>query len=302
MTLLPHTSSPSVHIRSGVGMAVSLTGLRVHEPLALPDCTVSLQMLKFALDNAPEGFTATATDKHLEITAPGFSAKVPVVVEESLPEPEIHQKFIELDFTAIRRLSACCSPKEPGREILECVKLHGGKAASSNGRIFVLETGFPDIDLEIHRSHLAAIGDGVHSVSASEKSVCVTTDKGTMWLPRFAASFNIVEACSRLLVISGPNAAVKTSDVSEALKTAAQIVEKVEVLFLDDGIQIHTPNFSKRITAKPTATARICLNPKYLLACLSAVGDEFVDLFVSDSISMGIKGQKAQAVCMGIRG
>lgn len=49
MTLLPHTASPSVQIRSGIGMAVSLTGIRVHEPLALPDCAVSLQMLKLSL-------------------------------------------------------------------------------------------------------------------------------------------------------------------------------------------------------------------------------------------------------------
>lgn len=306
MTLLHHTSSPSVQIRSGIGMAVSLTGMRVHEPLALPDCTVSLQMLKFALDNAPEGFGSKVTASHLELSAPGFSTKIPLLVEEPLPEPELHQKFTDLDFAALRRLSACCSQHDVARPAMEYVHLSGSSAAASNGKIFALASDMPCDELEIHRSHLAIVGDGIHPVSVSEKSVCVQVQSGTLWLPRFNANINLIASCKRLLEhVSGSVAAVKTEDVTSALKTASQIVEKIEVQFLTDGIQIHTPDnsayFSQRITAKPSAEAFVAVNPKYILACLQAVGEEFVDLFISQYCSMAVKGQKTQAVCMGIR-
>lgn len=306
MTLLPHTASPSVQIRSGIGMAVSLTGIRVHEPLALPDCAVSLQMLKFALDNAPDGFASKVTESHLELSAPGFSTKIPLLVEEPLPEPELHQKFTDLDFAALRRLSACSSVNEPARYILEHVCMSGGYMAASTGRIFALAPDASDVDLEIHRSHLAIVGDGIHPVSVSEKSVCVQVQSGTLWLPRFNANINLIASCKLLLEhVSGSVAAVKTEDVTSALKTASQIVEEIEVQFLTDGIQIHTPDnsvyFSQRITAKPSAEAFVAVNPKYILACLQAVGEEFVDLFISQYCSMAVKGQKTQAVCMGIR-
>lgn len=306
MTLLPHTSSPSVQIRSGIGMAVSLTGMRVHEPLELPDCTVSLQMLKFALDNAPDGFASKVTASHLELSAHGFSTKIPLLVEEPLPEPELHQRFTDLDFTALRRLSACCSQHDVARPVLEYVCLSGSSAAAATGKVFALAGDMPCDELEIHRSHLAVVGDGIHPVSVSPKSVCVQTSGGTLWLPRPASSMNLVEGCKRLLEhVSGSVAAVKTEDVISALKTASQIVEKIEVQFLSDGIQIHTPDnaayFSQRIIAKTSAEASVAVNPKFLLSCLQAVGEEFVDLFISQYGSVAVKGQKTQAVCMGMR-
>ena len=306
MTLLPHTASPSVQIRSGIGMAVSLTGMRVHEPLELPDCAVSLQMLKFALDNTPDGFASKVAASHLELSAPGFSTKIPLLVEEPLPEPELHQRFTDLDFTALRRLSACCSQHDVARPVLEYVCLSGGSVAASTGKVFALAGDMPCDGLEIHRSHLAVIGDGIHPVSVSVKSVCVQTPNGTLWLPRPASEINVVDGCKRLLEhVSGSVASVKTDDVISALKIASQIVEKIEVQFLSGGIQIHTPDnaayFSQRIIAKPSAEASVAVNPKFLLACLQAVGEEFVDLFISPFCSMAVKGQKTQAVCMGMR-
>ena len=306
MTLLPHTSSQSIQIRQSVGMAVSPQGMRVHERLNLPDCTVSLPMLKFALASAPEGFTASVTGSHLELSAPGFSTKIPLLVEPEFPPAETHARVFTLDCEFIKRLSACCSPKEPTREILEYVQIKNGHAAASNGRMFVMSTGLPDCELEIHRSHLSFIGDGERTVSVSDKSVCVQDELGAFWFPRPVVGMDLVEGCRKLdQHVSGFSAAVKTEDIITAVRTASQIVEKIEVRFLTDGIQIHTPDnsayFSQRIVAKPSGTAEACVNPKYLLACLQAVGEEFVDLFISKHGSIAVKGQKAHAVCMGMR-
>ena len=306
MTLLPHTSSQSIQIRNGVGMAISLQGMRVHERLSLPDCTVSLPMLKFALASAPDGFTAQVTESHLEISAPGFSTRIPLLVEPELPPAETHARVFTLDCEMVKRLSACCTLKEPTREILEYVQIKKGYAAASNGRIFVMATGLPDCELEIHRSHLSFIGDGDRTVSVSEKSVCVQDELGAFWFPRPVVGMDLVDGCQKLdQHVSGVTAAVKSDDVITAVRTASQIVEKIEVRFLTDGIQIHTPDnaayFSQRIVAKPSGTAEACVNPKYLLACLQAVGEEFVDLFISPYSSMAVKGQTAHSVCMGMR-
>lgn len=312
MTLIPHTSSQSVQIRNGVGMAVSLQGMRVHERLSLPDCTVSLPMLKFALASAPDGFTAQVAESHLELTAPGFCTKIPLLVEPELPPAETHARVFTLDCELVKRLSVCCALKEPTREILEYVQIKKGYAAASNGRILVMATGLPDCELEIHRSHLSFIGDGDRTVSVSEKSVCVQDELGAFWFPRPVVGMDLVDGCRKLdQHVSGSSAAVKTDDVITAVRTASQIVEKIEIKFLPDLVQIHTPDnaayFSQEVIAKTSLDSvacvypNACVNPKYLLACLQAVGEEFVDLFISPYLSMAVKGQKAHAVCMGMR-
>lgn len=304
MTLLPHTSSPSVQIRDGIGMAVSKSGLRVHERLALPNCTVSLPMLQFALKNAPEGYSVRLTSTRLEFEAPGFSAKVPLVDEPELSEPEKHADSAKVDFGILKRLSACALPN-PGRLELEHVHVSGGICAGSNGRMLATEEIDCPLKFEVHSSVFPMLEAKTYEVSVGEKSVRINLDEGCIWTPRPASDFDVaLKGRSLTETIEGESAAIRSDDVVSVLRSASQVAESVELEFKPDRIVIHTPDsasyFSKDIIGKPSGTSVVRLNPKYMLAALNAVGDEFVDLFVTER-SAFVKGAKCRAICMGMK-